>query len=735
MRIRDPSPRRRARALGDLVLVVAAGVAAYVAASAVDAAEGLHALLLRNEHRELDELIVVLAILSCGFALFAALRWRDLGREIRLRIRAERALREEERRYRSLVEHSPDAILVHSDGRFVFANPAAAELLGADRPDVLLGQPVTRIVHPAFHETVLSRIRREVEHGEVAPLLEERFVRLDGRVIDVEVAGIPITWEGHPAGQIVVRDVTDRKRAEALVREAEARYRTLVEQLPAIVYVQDLMSGTTYVSPQIETILGYPRDAWNGEAYWNAVHPEDRERVRAEDLRTDRTGEPFLIEYRMLHARGHVVWVRDEAVLVRDEAGRPRYWQGVRFDITHRKEAEEQLRAAEERYRTLVEQLPAVLYIDRPHEVDETVYVSPQIEEILGIPAERYLAEPDCWEQHLHPEDRARAVAEYREGVRRGGRFSQEYRIVRPDGRVVWVRDDAVVFPDHAGGPPTVQGVMYDLTELKLAEQALRESERREREAAERLRALDEMKNTFLAAVSHELRSPLTSILGLALTLEQQEGMDPADRRDLLSRLATNARKLDRLLTDLLDIDRLQRGIVTPRYRPTDVGALVGRAVESLEVLADRRVQVRADPVPAIVDPAKVERIVENLLVNAARHTGPDRTVWVEVRAEAGGVLITVEDDGPGVPPALRAEIFEPFRQGPPSSPHRPGTGIGLSLVARFAELHGGRAWVEEREGGGASFRVWLPIGPEQAEAPPGRDDLAARAARSAGAG
>jgi signal transduction histidine kinase len=166
------------------------------------------------------------------------------------------------------------------------------------------------------------------------------------------------------------------------------------------------------------------------------------------------------------------------------------------------------------------------------------------------------------------------------------------------------------------------------------------------------------------------------------------------------------------LLKDLLDIDRLNRGIVEPQYRVTDVGALARRTVESLDALADRSIMAFADPVVLSVDPAKVERIVENLLMNAARHTAADSTIWLRVRSEEGGVLISVEDDGTGVPPELREAIFEPFRQGPTSSSHAPGTGIGLSLVGRFAELHGGRAWVEDREGGGASFRVFLPAGP-----------------------
>jgi PAS domain S-box-containing protein len=749
----------------------------------------------------------------------------------------------------------------------------------------------SRQVHPDDRDAVIAAWADAVDHGR-SFRAEYRIFTRDGRerwFLD-EAAVVSERPDGRPGlYQGVMLDITQRKEAEARLSEAEQRYRGLVEQLPVVVYIDaaDDVSTATYVSPQYERLLGYTAEERlaRPELWVQILHPDDRERVMAESHRTNRTGEPFRMEYRLIHKDGHVVWVRDEAEMLRDAAGQPIAWQGVLLDVTEQKVAEEGLRrrddilravgfaaeaflgtgswedriddvlstlgraagvsriyvfraelldegrvtrqlhewtepgidpqidnpamlefradelgfggwldtlatggtvqakvaelpepqrgilaeqgiraiaqvpvfagdqwwgllgfddcrrerewslaeidvlrtaagvlggaiarqesdrtarAAEERYRALVEHIPAVLYIDRADESMTGVYVSPQVERLLGVEADAYLHDDDVWDRRVHPEDHDRVVRANLDGMKTDRPWSIEYRWIRPDDRIVWIRDEAVVLHDERGRPAFVQGVMFDITERKLAEVALAESERREREAAERLRTLDEMKNTFLAAVSHELRSPLTSILGLALTLERTDLPDE-DRRDLVGRLASNAEKLDRLLSDLLDIDRLNRGIVSPQYRMTPVDALVHRTVESMEQARDRAIRVAAEPIQVEVDPAKVERIVENLVANAVRHTTADATIWVRVEPLDGGVMIAVEDDGPGVPDELRDAIFEPFRQGPSTTPHAPGTGIGLSLVARFAELHGGRAWVEDRPGGGASFRVFLP--------------------------
>jgi two-component system sensor histidine kinase KdpD len=162
-------------------------------------------------------------------------------------------------------------------------------------------------------------------------------------------------------------------------------------------------------------------------------------------------------------------------------------------------------------------------------------------------------------------------------------------------------------------------------------------------------------------------------------------------------------------VTNLLDLDRLARGIVTPKLEPTDVGALVRRVVAESELIADSRLRTDIAAVTVPVDPAKIERVVENLVANTARHTPSTSRVWVSVAPSSGGVLLVIEDDGPGVSAELRETIFEPFQQGPEAPRYSPGVGVGLTLVRRFVELHGGTVWVEDRDGGGASFRVFLP--------------------------
>jgi len=368
-----------------------------------------------------------------------------------------------------------------------------------------------------------------------------------------------------------------------------------------------------------------------------------------------------------------------------------------------------------ERFQELVASLDAVFWEASASDLTFS-FVGGRAETLLAEDAKGWPLAERRWGDHIVDEDRPEAVDEIRRAADEGFGRSLEYRVLSPDGHPAWIRDVVHVVAG-AGRPQQLRGLMVDITERKRAEEALRRSERqassafrREREASQQLRALDDMKNTFLEAVSHDLRTPLTSILGSALTLEQSwADLGAADARDLVGRVASNARKLERLLTDLLDMDRLQRGIISPQRRPTAMRELVERIVSEVEH-PSHTITLDVDDMTASVDAAKVERILENLVTNAVRHTPPGSHVWVHCSGRDGDLLLVVEDDGAGIPETLREEVFAPFRQAPGSSSvHSPGVGIGLSLVQRFAELHGGRAWVEERKGGGSSFRVHLP--------------------------
>ncbi|HJP66410.1 MAG TPA: PAS domain S-box protein, partial [Actinomycetota bacterium] len=257
-----------------------------------------------------------------------------------------------------------------------------------------------------------------------------------------------------------------------------------------------------------------------------------------------------------------------------------------------------------------------------------------------------------------------RAQVEERLRDRLGGLAAPERyesALITRDGVRVDVEVAVKLLPGSEGRH--IVSLVRDITERKRVEETLREAYETQREAVEQLRRMDELKNAFLTAVSHELRTPLTAVLGFALTLEHQDTqLTPSQRLDFLSRLAANARKLDRLLADLLDLGRLTRGVLVPDFRRADVGALVRRVVREADI-GEHPIRVEASEAWADIDPPKIERIVENLVANAAKHTPSGTPIHVAVTPVGESVLIRVDDEGPGVPVEHRTAIFQPFER------------------------------------------------------------------------
>jgi PAS domain S-box-containing protein len=296
-----------------------------------------------------------------------------------------------------------------------------------------------------------------------------------------------------------------------------------------------------------------------------------------------------------------------------------------------------------------------------------------------GMDYEAYLA-------RIHPDDAARTRELVARAYEDGGAFAFDHRIVWDDGTMRWLHGRGRVVNGADGRPLRMVGTSQDITER---------------------RKLDELRDTILSTVSHELRTPLTAILGFAVTLKERgSGLPVGTYATIVDHLVEQATRLERLLADLLDLDRLRHGVYVPTFRPTDLGELVTRTAARYGD-DGHTVHVRAEAAVADLDAPKVERIVENLLANSVKHTPPGTEIVVSVKPAGDGVELAVADSGPGVPPESRDAVFELFTR--VNGTEAPGTGIGLSLVAQFAALHGGRAWVEETAGGGADFRVWLP--------------------------
>ena len=284
-----------------------------------------------------------------------------------------------------------------------------------------------------------------------------------------------------------VREVLAPALADALdddaVRRSAALLRSLIEQVPAVAYVVEPITGKpVYVSPQLERLFGVPVTDWlDGTGGWaRQVHPDDREATLTAYAAALAACGSFEAQYRLIDAAGEVRWVSDLAETLRDENGEPTAVHGMIFEITKHKLAEQALRdsqvhvrEAEERYRNLVERLPLAIYVDALDAKATSIYNSPQNAEITGYTHEQWVADPDLFEKAVYPEDRARVMAALGAAHDRNSDFCCEYRIVRPDGSERWVRDESVVVPSAEGVPLYRQGYLLDITPRKEAENRL----------------------------------------------------------------------------------------------------------------------------------------------------------------------------------------------------------------------------------------------------------------------
>jgi PAS domain S-box-containing protein len=473
------------------------------------------------------------------------LAWQGVIEDITKEKRSAQDVKDSNARYRALVERIP-AVVYEMDPdderRTLYVSPHVESVLGytreewLDQPDIWI-----ELLHADDREVVLDRHDRHSRTGEPWDL-EYRLIASDGRVVWVHdrgtlirgVEGLAPAWHGvmidvtaeheakemllitnedlerrvaertgelAEANELMSLEIGERRRMEGEVRDARRRYQRLVENLPGVAYLWEATPGAgtrsfSYISPQIEEMLGFAPGAWEAEL---RVHPHDQARVAEAVARSSATGEPLRIEYRYLAGDGRIVWVLDHASLIsRTTEGEPRVFQGVMLDITGLKEAESKAAEAEDRFRAITERGPVVAHTyelayhgnEWPPAVEPT-YVNPRVAEIVGYPPDHSPTDLDSWLDMVHPDDRERASATIHQGWGTGQDWTIRYRVIRGDGRVIWLQSmGRMLERDALGRPWRFLGVLFEVTEEQEAFLRLEREEANQRAALEGVGAI-----------------------------------------------------------------------------------------------------------------------------------------------------------------------------------------------------------------------------------------------------
>jgi PAS domain S-box-containing protein len=632
-----------------------------------------------------------------------AMKQRDLAERDR-----RQELSESESKFRSIFNSSVDAIGLSKVGIHVTVNPAYLAMFGYDSVDQLAGTPILDLIAPSERARVAENVRRRYG-GEMPPAdYETRGRRRDGAEFDMEVHVSTYDRGGEPHTVVILRDITERRRIEEGWRSSEQRYRLLFEANPHPMWVYDLESlAFLTVNDAAISRYGYSREEFAGMTIRDIRPPEDIPRL------LDHVGKP----HPGIDQAGQ--WrhrLKDGTIIDVEITSHPFTFDGRAAELVHAGNVTERIRARREleehrrRLAFLLAKSPSVIYSARAEGDFGATFVSDNVTRQMGYQPQDFTADPEFWMNHLHPDDVPRVLASL-ETLLLEGTLAYEYRFLNKSGRYIWMRDEMTLVRDASGQPTEIVGAWIDVTSRKEAEA--------EREAL--IRELTEKNSEltrFTYTVSHDLKSPLVTIGGFLNHVAEDAASGRLDRLGPdIDRIQKAVKKMGRLLNELLELSRVGRIMADPESIPFQ--DLAAQAMESVQGrLDDRGVKVEIQPDLKTVrgDRARLTQVVQNLLDNAAKFMGSQADPHVEIGRMPGGdglATFFVRDNGMGIAPKHHERVFGLFDKLDTTSD---GTGVGLALVKRIIEVHGGRVWVESEEGKGATFFFTLPAGREQPE-------------------
>lgn len=537
--------------------------------------------------------------------------------------------------------------------------------------------------------------------------LEHRVLRPDGTEAWVHSRAVPVLDE---QGEIVEwfglgRDVTESRRAREALLESEQRFRALFEQSTGGIAQVDLEGRFVLVNDRYCEIVGRSREELLTLRMQDLTHSEDVPGNVSLFAQLAQGLIPrFTLEKRYLRPDGSFVWVQNAVSAIRGLDGRVRYITAMVADIT-------ELRAAREQQAELATQRQLALDAARLgwwqyDPATGRVAHDLRFAEIHGISGS---GPRDVEELNrlVHPEDAPRLWAAIEAAVRplEPQPYSIEFRITRPDGEVRWLEARGIASFEGQGAARTVSsfvGTVADVTERHVAKEALEEASRR--------------KDQFLATLAHELRNPLAPISN-ALQVWPLIEQKPEEAGRLREMMRRQMKQMVRLIDDLLDVSRITRGKIDLRKEQLDIALAVEAAVEALQPFVDAHrheltVVLPAEPLLVDADLGRLVQVFGNLLNNAVKYTHPGGHIWLTVKRDGEAAVVSIRDNGAGIPDGMLTRVFEMFAQVDQSLGRtHGGLGIGLTLVKSLVELHDGT--VEARSEGlgrGSEFVVRLPV-------------------------